>query len=184
MESIIEAILFAAGDPVPLSRLCSVLETDRTTLELVAGRLSDHYAFERRGIRLIRLEGSLQLCSSPEHADYVRKTLESRKPASLSQPALEVLSIVAYYQPTTRSYIDQVRGVDSSYTVGILSERGLIEEAGRLDVPGKPILYRTTPNFLRVFALKSLEDLPALPDLFSDNDGQLSFESGNENSGA
>ena len=98
-----------------------------------------------------------------EYADYVRKTLESRKPARLSQPALEVLAIIAYYQPVTRAYVDQVRGVDSSYTVGLLLERDLIEESGRLAVPGRPILYRTTKTFLRSFGLSSLEELPELP---------------------
>ena len=121
------------------------------------------YSYERRGIRLLRLDASYQLCSAPEYADYVRKTLESRKPARLSQPALEVLAIIAYYQPVTRAYVDQVRGVDSSYTVGLLLERDLIEESGRLAVPGRPILYRTTKTFLRSFGLSSLEELPELP---------------------
>ena len=100
---------------------------------------------------------------SAGESDYVRKTLESRKPARLSQPALEVLAIIAYYQPVTRAYVDQVRGVDSSYTVGLLLERDLIEESGRLAVPGRPILYRTTKTFLRSFGLSSLEELPELP---------------------
>ena len=163
MEAALEAVLFAAGEPVGVERLCLGLETDRPTLDAVAQRLMDQYSYERRGIRLLRLDASYQLCSAPEYADYVRKTLESRKPARLSQPALEVLAIIAYYQPVTRAYVDQVRGVDSSYTVGLLLERELIEECGRLAVPGRPILYRTTRNFLRSFGLGSLEELPELP---------------------
>ena len=162
MEAALEAVLFAAGEPVGVERLCLGLETDRPTLDAVAQRLMDQYSYERRGIRLLRLDASYQLCSAPEYADYVRKTLESRKPARLSQPALEVLAIIAYYQPT-RAYVDQVRGVDSSYTVGLLLERDLIEESGRLAVPGRPILYRTTKTFLRSFGLSSLEELPELP---------------------
>lgn len=110
---------------------------DRPTAEQVLQKLGDYYAFERRGIRLVRMEDSYQLCSSPDYADVIRKAFEIRKTAKLSQPALEVLTIIAYYQPTTRAYIDQVRGVDSSYTVGLLLERGLIEECGRLQVPGR-----------------------------------------------
>jgi segregation and condensation protein B len=104
------------------------------------------------------------MCSAPEFAPHIRKTLESRKPPKLSQPALEVLAVIAYYQPVTRAYVDQVRGVDSSYTVSLLLERDLIEEAGRLAVPGRPTLFRTTKNFLRTFELNSLAELPELPD--------------------
>ena len=163
LESAIEAILFAAGDPVPAERICTALEQDRETVDAVCQRLADDYSYERRGIRLIRLEDSWQMCSAPEHASAIRKTLESRKPARLSQTALEVLAIVAYFQPVTRTYIEQIRGVDSAYTVGLLMERDLIQEAGRLAVPGRPIQYRTTETFLRSFGLTSLEELPELP---------------------
>ena len=173
MEAALEAVLFAAGEPVGVERLCLSLEADRPTLDAVAQRLMDQYSYERRGIRLLRLDASYQMCSAPEYADYVRKTLESRKPARLSQPALEVLAIIAYYQPTTRAYVDQIRGVDSSYTVGLLVERKLIEECGRLQVPGRPRLYRTTKNFLRSFHLTSLEDLPSLPGMESEGQLQL-----------
>lgn len=162
LESAIEAILFAAGDPVPAERICTALEQDRETVDAVCQRLADDYSYERRGIRLIRLEDSWQMCSAPEHASAIRKTLESRKPARLSQTALEVLAIVAYFQPVTRTYIEQIRGVDSAYTVGLLLERDLIQEAGRLAVPGRPIQYRTTETFLRSFGLTSLEELPEL----------------------
>ena len=142
--------------------------------ELVLQKLGDYYSFERRGIRLVRMVDSWQLCSAPEYADIIRRAFEIRKPAKLSQPALEVLTIIAYYQPTTRAYIDQIRGVDSSYTVGLLLERHMIEECGTLQVPGRPRLYRTTKEFLRAFHLNTLEDLPEMPGL--ENDGQLRLE--------
>lgn len=175
VESAIEGILFAAGEPVGVERICMTLEVDRETVDAVCQRLADQYSYERRGIRLVRLDSCYQLCSAPEYADYIRKAFESRKPARLSQPALEVLSIIAYYQPTTKAYVDQVRGVDSSYTVGLLVERELIEECGRMAVPGRPILYRTTQNFLRSFGLPSLEDLPDLPSA-SAEDEQLTLD--------
>ena len=171
MEAAAEGILFAAGESVEIKRLCLALDADRSTVEEILRRLGDYYAFERRGIRLICMEDSYQLCSAPDYADVIRKAFEIRKPARLSQPALEVLAIIAYYQPTTRAYVDQVRGVDSAYTVGLLLERGLIEECGRLQVPGRPILYRTTKHFLRSFHLNSLDDLPEIPGL--ESEGQL-----------
>jgi segregation and condensation protein B len=175
LESAIEGILFAAGDPVPVERICLTMEQDKETVDAVCQRLADNYSYDRRGIRLVRLENSWQMCSAPEYADYIRRTLESRKPAKLSQPALEVLAIIAYFQPVTRAYIEQVRGVDSSYTVGLLLERGLICEAGRLAVPGRPIQYRTTKNFLRSFGLANLDELPELPSS-SQEDGQMTLE--------
>ncbi len=162
LESAIEGILFAAGDPVPVERICLALEQDRETVDSVCQSLADQYSYDRRGIRLVHMETSWQMCSAPEQADYVRKVLESRKPARLSQPALEVLSIIAYFQPVTRAYIEQIRGVDSSYTVGLLLERNLICEAGRLNVPGRPMQFRTTKTFLRSFGLTKLDDLPEL----------------------
>ena len=175
LQSALEGVLFAAGEPVSVERLCLGLEVDRPTLDAVAQRLMDQYRYDRRGIRLVRLDGSYQLCSAPEYADAIRATLESRKPARLSQPALEVLAIVAYYQPVTRAYVDQVRGVDSAYTMGLLLERELIEEAGRLSVPGRPMQFRTTKNFLRSFGMSSLEELPELPGA-SQEGSQLTLE--------
>ena len=165
LERSLEAVLFAAGEPVPVERLCLGLETDRPSIDAAAKKLMDRYKYDRRGIRLVRLDTSYQLCSAPEYAAQVRKTLESRRPPKLSPPALEVLAVIAYFQPVTRAYVDQVRGVDSSYTVGLLLERELIQESGRLPVPGRPILYKTTKNFLRCFGLNGLDDLPPLPDL-------------------
>lgn len=177
IESAMEGILFASGEPVHVDRLCTALELDRTTAEQVLQRLMDYYAYERRGIRLLRMEDSWQLCSAPDYAEVIRRAFEIRKPAKLSQPALEVLTIIAYYQPTTRAYVDQIRGVDSAYTIGLLLERRLIEECGRLQVPGRPHLYRTTKQFLRAFHLTSLEDLPEMPDLGGEGQMRLN-ESG------
>lgn len=169
--SVVEGILFASGEPVAIDRICLALEMDKDTVEQVLQHLADYYAYERRGIRLIRMENQYQLVSAPEYGEVIRRAFEIRKPARLSQPALEVLTIVAYYQPTTRAYIDQIRGVDSAYTVGLLLDRHLIEECGRLQVPGRPRLYRTTKEFLRAFRLTSLEDLPEMPGV--ETDGQL-----------
>ena len=166
-----EGILFASGEPVHIDRICLALELDRETAETLLQKLGDHYAYDRRGVRLVRMDDSYQLCSAPDYADVIRKAFEIRKSAKLSQPALEVLTIIAYYQPTTRAYVDQVRGVDSSYTMSLLQERKLIEECGRLQVPGRPHLYRTTKEFLRVFHLSSLDELPEMPGI--EADGQL-----------
>ena len=165
ISAALEAILFAAGESVPLARLSLVLDTDETELGQIAAELSEKYEREERGIRILRLGDKLQMCSAPDYAPYVIKTLEQRKPPMLSQSALETLAIVAYFQPVTRAYIDRVRGVDSSYTVSMLSERGLIEECGRLEVPGRPAVFRTTDVFLRTMGVSSLAELPALPEV-------------------
>jgi len=178
IEAAIESILFASGEPVHVDRICVALDLDRATAERVLQKLMDYYAYERRGIRLLHIEDSWQLCSAPDYGDAVRRAFEIRKPAKLSQPALEVLTIIAYYQPTTRAYVDQIRGVDSAYTVGLLLERKLIEECGRLQVPGRPHLYRTTKQFLRAFHLTSLEDLPEMPDL--GGEGQMRLNEAGE----
>lgn len=165
IEAAVEAILFASGEPLQVKRLCTALELARPAVERALTDLRDHYAFEQRGIRLAQMDDSWQLCSAPEYGDAVHRALEVRKPAKLSQPALEALTIIAYYQPTTRAYVDQIRGVDSSYTVSLLLNRGLIEECGHLQAPGRPLLYRTTKQFLRAFHLNSLEELPELENL-------------------
>lgn len=174
LESTLEAVLFAAGDAVSIDRLCEVLELPRETVLEAARELSSRYDFEQRGLMLRRIADKLQLCSRPMYAEAVRGVTETRKNASLSPAALEVLTIIAYRQPVTRAFIDQLRGVDSGGTLSSLAEKQMIEEAGRLEVPGRPILYRTTEHFLQAFALESLDDLPALP-AFTDNE-QLSFD--------
>ena len=174
MQIAAESVLFASGEPVHISRICMALNTDRPRAEEALQRLGDYYAFERRGIRLIRMEDSYQLCSAPEYAEIIRRAFEIRKTAKLSQPALEVLAIAAYYQPVTRAQVDQIRGVDSAYTVGLLLDRKLIEECGRLQVPGRPRQYRTTQNFLRSFHIKTLDELPPLPGV--EESGQMRME--------
>ena len=171
MEAAVESILFASGEPVNIERICVALAIDRLTAERILQGLMDYYAYERRGMRLLKIEDCWQLCSAPDYVEAIRRAFEIRKPAKLSQPALEVLTIIAYYQPVTRAYVDQIRGVDSSYTMSLLIDRGMIEECGRLQVPGRPRQYRTTKQFLRSFHLSSLDELPAMPDM--GNDGQM-----------
>jgi segregation and condensation protein B len=165
IESAVEGILFASGDPVSVERLAATLGVSPVVVTDTAARLRAYYERNRRGIRLVTVGDALQLCSAPELADTVRVTLETGKQPRMTQPALEVLATVAYFQPVTKAYIEQVRGVDCAYTLGILQTRGLIEHRGHLAVPGRPVLYGTTPDFLRTFGLESLEDLPPLQEL-------------------
>ena len=156
------AILFAAGEPVEAKRLAATLEVDEDEIHQELQALMDMLSYERSGIRIIRLESAYQMCSSAEMAPYVTKALETRKPPKLSASQLEALTIIAYYQPATKAYVEQLRGVDSSYSISALLTKKLIAECGRLNVPGRPILYRTTPDFLRTFGLSSLEELPEI----------------------
>lgn len=166
----LEAVLFASGDPVPVARLSLVFGVPEEDILVTADKLGEYYEKNGRGIRLLRLGGSLQLCSAPEHAKLIARVIEHRAAPKLSPSALEALAVIAYFQPVTRAYVEQVRGVDSSYTVSSLAEKGLIEPAGRLDAPGRPTLYRTTEAFLRVMGISSLDELPTLPDM-SEADG-------------
>lgn len=162
LERVIEAILFAAGEPVETDRIALAAECDPDEVETAAKSLMDRLSFDRRGLRIVKLENAYQMCSATEMSSYITKALETRKPPKLSASQLETLTIVAYYQPATKAYIEQIRGVDSSYSVGALLNKRLIEECGRLNVPGRPILYRTTPDFLRTFGLSSLDELPEI----------------------
>ena len=162
LQRAIEAILFAAGERIEISRLAMALETDEDEIEQAADALANALSFERRGIRILKLEKGYQMVSSGEMADYVTKALETRKPPKLSSSQLESLTIIAYYQPATKAMVEQIRGVDSAYSISALMNKKLIEEAGRLNVPGRPIQYRTTPDFLRTFGLCSLEELPPI----------------------
>ena len=162
LQRIVEAVLFASGEPVEVSRLALTAQVDEKDVEVAVEALADELAFNRRGIRIIKLEDAYQMVSSGEMADYITTALETRKPPKLSASQLETLTIVAYYQPATKAMVEQIRGVDSSYSVSALLNKKLIEEAGRLNVPGRPILYRTTPDFLRTFGLNSLEELPEI----------------------
>ena len=162
LQRAIEAILFAAGERIELSRLALALETDEDDIERAADALANALSFERRRIRILKLVKGYQMVSSGEMADYVTKALETRKPPKLSSSQLESLTIIAYYQPATKAMVEQIRGVDSAYSISALMNKKLIEEAGRLNVPGRPIQYRTTPDFLRTFGLSSLEELPPI----------------------
>ena len=162
LQRAIEAILFASGERLEVSRLAAALETDVDEITAATDELANLYAYERRGIRILKLEDGYQMVSSGEMAEYVTKTLETRKPPKLSSSQLEALTIIAYYQPATKAMVEQIRGVDSSYSISALMNKNLIEEAGRLNVPGRPIQYKTTPDFLRTFGLSSLEELPPI----------------------
>ena len=162
LQRIIESILFAAGEPVEISRLSMTLEAEESEIIAAADALADELAFNRRGVRILRLDNGYQMVSSGEMADYITKALETRKPPKLSASQLETLTIIAYYQPATKAMVEQIRGVDSSYSISALLNKKLIEDAGRLNVPGRPIQYHTTPDFLRTFAISSLEELPEI----------------------
>ena len=168
LSAALEAILFASGDSMELDRLALVLDTDLGKLEDAALSLGTSLEEGKRGLRLIRLEDRLQLVTAPDYSDLVVRALEKRRNARLSPAAMEVLSIVAYHQPVTRSYVEKVRGVDSSYTVSYLAERGLIEPKGKLEAPGRPTLFGTTEEFLRIMGLRSLDELPPLPNIAED----------------
>ena len=162
LQRAIEAILFAAGERIETERLAAALEADPEDVRRATEALADTLAYDRRGIRIIKLEDGYQMVSSGEMAEYVTKCLETRKPPKLSASQLETLTIVAYYQPATKAMVEQIRGVDSSYSISALLNKSLIEEAGRLNVPGRPIQYKTTPDFLRTFGISSLEELPPI----------------------
>ena len=162
LQRAIEAILFAAGERIDIQRFADVFEVDPAEVEQAADALANTYAYERRGMRILKLEKGYQMVSAGDMAPYVTKALETRKPPKLSSSQLETLTIVAYYQPATKAMVEQIRGVDSSYSVAALLNKKLIEEAGRLNVPGRPIQYKTTPDFLRTFGLSSLEELPPI----------------------
>ena len=186
LQRAIEAILFAAGECVEVSRLSMALEVDEDEVIQAVDALADELSFNRRGIRVIRLERGYQMVSSGEMADYITKALETRKPPKLSSSQLETLTIVAYYQPATKAMVEQIRGVDSSYSISALMNKNLIEEAGRLNVPGRPIQYRTTPDFLRTFGISGLDELPEIEkvdlgepiieDVPAELEGQVSIE--------
>ena len=160
LQRALMAVLFAAGEPVAASRLAESLQVDESEIHRECEALISALSYHRSGIRIVRLENAYQMCSSAEMADYVTKTLETRKPPKLSPSQLETLTVIAYYQPATKAYVETIRGVDSAYSVSALLTKKLIRECGRLNVPGRPILYETTPDFLRVFGLESLADLP------------------------
>ncbi|MFU0833080.1 MAG: Segregation and condensation protein B [Oscillospiraceae bacterium] len=162
LQGAIEAILFASGDAVSVDRIAEALDIDRGTAGKMLENLADQYNTEHSGIRIVRLEDGYQMCTNPEHAAAVRAALEIRRNMPLSQAALEVLAVVAYNQPVTKAFIEQVRGVDCSAVISGLVAKGLVEERGRLDLPGRPLIYGTTTNFLRCLGISSLSELPQL----------------------
>lgn len=159
----LEAMLFATGDPIDAAKLAEVLEIDIETVTKMLGHLSAMYDERESGLMLIRIDNKYQLCTRECHSEEVRKLLEIKKNTPLSNAAFEVLAIIAYNKTVTRSFIEQVRGVDCSGSIASLVQKGLIEEKGRLDLPGRPLIYGTTDRFLRCFSLNSLDDLPELP---------------------
>lgn len=163
-EAAIEAILFASGEPISMKRLADTVEVEEETVYKICKTLQDRKKTDESGICIVELNDSFQMCTNPDFADYIKKALEIKKNIPLSQAAMEVLAIIAYNQPVTKSFVEQVRGVESSQIVNNLVEKGLVEEAGRLDVPGRPISYKTSINFLRCFGLSGLDKLPPLPD--------------------
>ncbi len=162
-QAAVEAIVFASGEPVPLSRLALALELDEDTTARIADDWVQDINTRGGGLTALKLDDRYQLCSSKACAAYVRKAMDIRRNSPLSQAAMEVLAIIAYNQPVSRPFVEQVRGVDCSAVMQGLQQKGLIEERGRMDLPGRPLLYGTTPNFLRCFGISSLEQLPPLP---------------------
>ena len=161
LEAIVEGLLFASGESVSIKRLCEVTETDEKTMTNLLNMMSDKYDNdESRGIHLIKLEDSYQLCSKREYYEYIKSLTDKKRRASLTNAGLEVLSVIAYNQPVTRSTLEFIRGVNSDGALNNLIALGLVEEVGRLDAPGKPMLFGTSEEFLRVFNLSSLSELP------------------------
>lgn len=168
----IEAVMFAYGDPITIEKLSEASGVDAETCVKLVDRLEQQYNVRESGLRILRINNGFQIAARTEFADNIKKALETKKQQPLSQAAMETLAIVAYNQPVTNAFVEQVRGIDSSSVMRNLVERGLLEEAGRLDLPGRPISYRTTDTFLRCFGLSRIEELPPLPD----QEGQLDFD--------
>ncbi|MGN0579097.1 MAG: SMC-Scp complex subunit ScpB [Ruminiclostridium sp.] len=168
----IEAIMFAYGEPITIEKLSEASGIDRETAVKLIDQLERRYNVQESGLRILRINDGFQIAARTEYAENIKAALETRKQQPLSQAAMETLSIVAYNQPVTKAFVEQVRGIDSSSVVNTLVERNLLEEAGRLDLPGRPVAYRTTDNFLRCFGLSRIEELPPLPN----QEGQLDFD--------
>lgn len=172
LQGAIEAILFASGDPVAVERIAEALNLDKATTVKMLQNLMDEFNKEETGIRIVRLDDEYQMCTNPVYADSVRKVLDMRRNTPLSQAGMEVLAIVAYNQPVTKAFVEQIRGVDCSGVLASLTAKGLIEERGRLELPGRPLLYGTTANFLRCLNISSLKELPAISQENEPDDSQ------------
>ena len=158
------AVLFAMGEPIEIERLCVALGLDEIVVSEALSALMEKYDSDEYGICLLKLENKYQICTKQKYADSIRSVIEVKKNAPLSQAAFEVLAIIAYNQPVTKAFIEQIRGVDCSGVISSLCQKSLIEEKGRLDLPGRPLIYGTTAEFLRCFCISSLDELPPLPD--------------------
>lgn len=182
LESAVLAVLFSVGEPLAPSRLAEALETKEEVVRSLLEHLRDTLEAQAGAFQILNLNGQYQLATREEHTGLIRRVMNQRRSVPLSQAALEVLAAVAYNQPVTRAYVEQVRGVDSSSIIASLVEKGLLEEAGRLELPGRPICYQTTPNFLRTFGLSSLEELPLTEPAPGDDlpedliEGQIGFD--------
>ena len=166
----LEAILFANGEPVQLDKLALALEKEEQEVQQAVDTLIEEYSSKNRGIMIIRLNNGYQMCSKKKYAENIRKIMDIKRNSPLSPAALEVLAVIAYNQPVTKAFVEQVRGVDCSGVIGSLTTKGLIQEAGRLELPGRPLLYATTDVFLRTFQIENLEQLPPIPDKKSANE--------------
>jgi segregation and condensation protein B len=160
----LEAVLFAMGEPIEIERLCVALGLDEIVVSDVLAKLQEKYSSDDYGICLLRLDNKYQICTKQKYADNIRSVIEVKKNAPLSQAAFEVLAIIAYNQPVTKAFVEQIRGVDCSGVISSLCQKSLIEEKGRLDLPGRPLIYGTTAEFLRCFCISSLDELPPLPE--------------------
>lgn len=178
LQAAAEALLFASGEPVTADKLAQALEIDRESVCRIVGALGARLTEQNSGLQIIALEDSFQMCTRPEHAERIRAAFEIKRNAPMSPASMEVLAIIAYNQPVTKAFVEQVRGVDCSGVIAGLCTKGLLEEAGRLELPGRPLLYQTTPNFLRCFGLSSLQELPSPPDRPSEDPvlGEISEE--------
>lgn len=165
IQAILEGVLFAAGDAVELERLADIVDVDKKSLREILSKMIEDYNYSRRGIHIIRMDNSYQMCTRGEYFEYISRLAEPPRKQNLSNAALEVLSIVAYKQPVTRASIEHIRGVNCDYIVNRLIERNFIEEKGRLDAPGRPILFGTTQHFLRSFGISDLQELPEFDSL-------------------
>lgn len=171
IEEAVEAILFASGEPVSAERVAEALELDKSTVAKVINNYVQRYNSQNGGLRIVQIDKYYQMVTREEFAPYIRRALEIRRNVPLTKPSMEVLAVIAYHQPVTKGYLEQVRGVDCSGIVNNLVEKGLVEERGRMELPGRPILYGTTLQFLRCFGLSSLDELPPVEQAV-DDDGE------------
>ena len=177
----LEAVLFAMGEPIEIERLCVALELDEIVVSDALVKLQKKYESDDYGICLLKLENKYQICTKQKYADNIRSVIEVKKNAPLSQAAFEVLAIIAYNQPVTKAFVEQIRGVDCTGVISSLCQKSLIEEKGRLDLPGRPLIYGTTAEFLRCFCISSLDELPPLPENKTEETSENNSEDNNEN---